>query len=253
MQNHSFDTFDREYLKELIKEFPVTPPISLEKALKQLKDRSQQWNPFEFVELIHTEPAHFTLEEILPFLPKFLHQRMFNGILGNAGSYREDDDPLKGRVEFELPTKKINDKAECSNSRFSGVHPVEITTGIEKAIEKLAFDESDPVENAAKFYQQFVRIHPFYDGNGRIGRYIVEAYLYHFGLYVRWQDMKKNNRWIRQLNYCHRKMTQLYISTAYPFALKWWIHYFNKFVSELALAPEEKKIELIGRKSKVNP
>jgi len=204
-------------------------------------------DPFEFVDLIHTEPVQFTLEELLPFLPKFLHQRMFENILGNAGSYRETGDRLEGHVEFGLPTKKINDNAECSSSRFSGIQPDEIPTGIENAIGQLAFDGSNPAGNAAKFYQQFVRIHPFYDGNGRIGRYIVEAYLYHHGLYVRWLDMKKNNRWIRQLNYCHRKMMQLYITTAYPFALKWWIHYFNKFVSEVPVPPEEQKIEFLGR------
>lgn len=241
MKNHSFDNFDREYLEELIKAFPVTPPISLEEALKKLKDRSQQWSPFEFVDLVQNEPTGFTLEEILPHLPRLLHLQMFSNVLGNAGSYRDSNDTLQGRVEFGLPTKKLNDKAECSNSKFSGVHPEEIRKGVQKAIEKLAFDESDPVGNAAEFYQQFVRAHPFYDGNGRIGRYIVEVYLYHYGRYVRWERMKRNSRWIRQLNYCHRKMTALTMTTSYQFAIRWWIHYFRKYVAQVELGPDEKR------------
>lgn len=239
MKNHYFDSFDREYLAELIEAFPVDPPISLEEALNQIKDKGQQWSPFVFVDLLRNQDISLSLEELLPYLPRILHQQMFSNILSNAGCYRESLDALKGRVEFGFPTKKINDKAESSNSRFNAVSPNEIEKGVGNAIKKLAFDGSDPISNSAEFYQRFVRVHPFYDGNGRIGRYIVEAYLYHHGNYVRWEEMKKNNRWIRQMNYCHRKMTPLTINTSYPAATKWWIHHFRKFVLEVEIEPEE--------------
>ena len=164
---------------------------------------------------------------------------MFSNILSNAGCYRNNLDALGGHVEFGLPKKKLNDQGESSNSRFSGAMPDEIEKGLDRALKKLVFNGGDPVSNAAEFYQQFVRIHPFYDGNGRIGRYIVEAYLCHYGRYVRWEEMKKNNRWIKQLNYCHKNMTARTMTPSYRFATKWWIHHFRKFVYELELDPEE--------------
>lgn len=241
MNSHCFDSFDREYLAELIEAFPVDPPILIEEALKQLKDRAQQWSPFEFVDRLNEEPVEFSLPNIFPVLPLFLHQQMFKNILGNAGCYRDSRDALKGHVEFGLPIKKINDNAQSSNSRFNGFAPKDIKQGVEKAIEHLVFTAADPVQCAAKFYQQFVRVHPFYDGNGRIGRYMVEVYLYRFGRYVRWEDMKRNNRWLRQLNHCHKRMTALTMKKSYPFATEWWVYHFGKFVSVLELDPNEEQ------------
>jgi len=240
LRNHPFDTFDREYLTELTRDFPVTPPISVDDALQQLKDRSQQWSPFEFVDTIRNDSTNFSLKEALPDLPKFLHRQAFKGILNNAGCYRSSHDEYKGYVEFGRPAKKLNDGAGCSDSRFRGIEPSLIEEKIESAVLELISDRGDPISNAAKFYQQFVRIHPFYDGNGRIGRFIVEAFLYYNDLYIRWGDMKRNGRWIKQLNYCHRKMTLQTMTTSYLFAMKWWVHHFQKYVHKIELDPNEK-------------
>lgn len=239
MRNHPFDTYDREYLAELIRDFPVSPSVTLDQALQQIKDRSQQWSPFGFVEQIRLNSTAFSLEEILPDLPLILHRIIFNGILGNAGCYRSSHDKYEGRVEFGLPAKKLSDEADSSNSRFSGIDSALIEENVGIAIQQLAFDGSDPIDNAARFYQQFVRIHPFYDGNGRVSRFIVESYLYYHDMYIRWGDMKNNSRWLKQLNYCHRKMAPQTLATSYLFALKWWIHHFKKFVHTIKLDPEE--------------
>lgn len=239
MRNHPFDTFDREYLAELIRDFPVSPPISVDDALQQLKDRSQQWSPFEFVDTVRNKSVNFSFEEALPDLPRFLHRQIFKGILSNAGCYRSSQDKYRGYVEFGQPAKKLSDGAGCSNSRFQGIDSSLIEEKIAIAVRQLVFDGADPVGTAAKFYQQFVRIHPFFDGNGRIGRFIVEAYLYYHNLYIRWGDMKRNGRWIKQLNYCHKRMTLQTMNTSYPFAIKWWVHHFQKYVHKIELDPDE--------------
>ncbi|MCW5198712.1 hypothetical protein VU06_03070, partial [Desulfobulbus sp. F3] len=61
-----------------------------------------------------------------------------------------------------------------------------------------------------------------------IARFIVEVYLIYHQYSVDFERLRKTTRWLKQLNYCHRKSAA---SQAYPHSLKWWVHHFRKFVA----------------------
>lgn len=230
MRHHLYSIEDREYLEELLRYFPVSPPVSLDEAQNTIRDISRSWDPLKFSEsLISSGNRIIFFEKVLPKLPKLLHKAMYSGVLSNAGEYRKKSDPNEGIVEFGLPIKKLTDAGCSSNGRFTGVNPDRINEKIVSVCRLIEADSVNPFHNAAVFYQKFIRIHPFYDGNGRIGRFIVDAYLYSHNMYIDWEKMKTTTRWIRQLNYCHRTTNDDESSLAYNFALKWWVHYLEKF------------------------
>ncbi|MFH5884097.1 Fic family protein [Halalkalibaculum sp. DA3122] len=92
--------------------------------------------------------------------------------------------------------------------RFKGTSSSKIDEKLDMAFSHLVIDPGDPIENAMRFYQRFVYIHPSYDANGRIGRVIVSTYLNLFGYYVQWGefDGPNNSKFINKLNACHERM-----------------------------------------------
>ena len=89
-------------------------------------------------------------------------------------------------------------------------------------------DSFDPVVNAAEFYQRFVQIHPFYDGNGRIGRLLVIAYLDSFGLFMNWEEMEQNGKWLKRLNDCHKRYNTLKYNEYLQYHISHWRNYIIK-------------------------
>lgn len=76
---------------------------------------------------------------------------------------------------------------------------------MQRAASHLILRTDDSVYHAVKFYQQFVQIHPFYDANGRIGRFLLEIYLNLHGIGMQWKKLYANEKWIKKLNDCHRR------------------------------------------------
>jgi fido (protein-threonine AMPylation protein) len=85
--------------------------------------------------------------------------------------------------------------------------------------------------NALKFYQKFVKVHPFYDANGRIARLITNFYLRDFNVSLNWSKIKASEmKFLHKLNQIHKteQNTSLYLK--YMSILK---KYAEKFIIKL--------------------
>ena len=102
-------------------------------------------------------------------------------------------------------------KAQKHTHTFEGYHPDNIESEVIAAFEHLSGGNSDDcVDRVIRFYQKFVRIHPFYDANGRIARIITNIYLLQFDKQVAWIKFDRKGKFLRKLNQCHKYPTDEY-------------------------------------------
>lgn len=85
-----------------------------------------------------------------------LHGILMNGIQADAGTYR------------------------CHGVRIIGTHVptanyLKISTLIRVLVKEINRKNNDPIKQIALIHSQFEKIHPFSDGNGRIGRLLMHA------------------------------------------------------------------------------
>lgn len=211
--NHKPESHDREYLAELMEDFPVgTPPdvglasklLHLRYSTLKIEQFTNALNPLgddEFVERFQT-------------IPLKMHRYLYNGIVSNAGIYRNGKDPNGGLIFFG-PKQK-----------YRGHSPHTISAAVKDVCSLLTRGEVDPVSTVVQFYQQFVFIHPFYDANGRIGRFVTTLYLDYHGYYISWKRMHQNQKWLKKLNNCHNRMG----GYRYESYLELLITYWKQFI-----------------------
>ena len=94
------------------------------------------------------QEKHITITEELI---KKIHQILMNGILHNAGSYR-------------------NHGARITGSHVATSNHASIEKHIQILVREMNITSKNPVEHIAKTHAHFEKIHPFSDGNGRVGR-----------------------------------------------------------------------------------
>lgn len=102
-------------------------------------------------------------------LVKQVHQRLMQGVRGRdkaPGAFREDQNWI-GRAGDPI------DKA-----RFVPPSPLVLPQALEAWEKYLSLQSEDPVLQAAIGHAQFEILHPFKDGNGRIGRMLIPLILY---------------------------------------------------------------------------
>lgn len=198
------------YLKKLIRDFPtdIDPGETLNafQLIAARYQRLEQSYRHMFTHLFRDNKTDKEWSRAFKRIIYTLHRYLFDSILSNAGDVRKTSDPGKGMIGFG------GMRHQQQRSRFYGTTPSDIDSELDIACSHLVCEPEDPVENALRFYQHFVYIHPFYDANGRIGRVIVSTYLHLFDLYVQWNkfDGASNAEFINKLNKCHLRMESGY-------------------------------------------
>jgi Fic family protein len=87
-----------------------------------------------------------------------LHSILMNGIRDDAGFYRRHGVRIVGS---NVPT----------------ANHLKVPELMEKLIKEIGHRQKDIIEHAANIHSKFEQIHPFPDGNGRIGRLVLSAML----------------------------------------------------------------------------
>lgn len=102
-------------------------------------------------------------------LVKTIHQRLMQGVRGRdktPGAFRDDQNWIGRQGD---PIEK---------ARFVPPSPLILQERLEEWEDYLRLETEDPIIQAAVAHAQFEILHPFKDGNGRIGRMLVPLLLY---------------------------------------------------------------------------
>ncbi len=102
-------------------------------------------------------------------LIKEVHQRLMQGVRGRdktPGAFREDQNWI-GRTGDSI-----------DRARFVPPSPLVLPQALENWEKYLGSETEDPILQAAVGHAQFEILHPFKDGNGRIGRMLIPLVLY---------------------------------------------------------------------------
>lgn len=98
-----------------------------------------------------------------------LHALLMKGVRGG------DKTPGTFRTEQNWIGKK---GTPISEARFIPPDPIILKDALENFADYVNFDDIDPLVQLALIHAQFEIIHPFSDGNGRLGRMLIPLFLY---------------------------------------------------------------------------
>jgi Fic family protein len=94
---------------------------------------------------------------------KGLHLRLMNGIIGDAGEYRRHSVRIMGTQVTVTNYLKVPDRM------------LQILSNIERS-------PNDPIAFLSAMHANFEKVHPFSDGNGRVGRLLMLSQALMYGL-----------------------------------------------------------------------
>ncbi len=210
-----------------MRDFPSGVNIMPEEALVQLQAKYQSFEQLygQIVEIILNRKLN--LKDYFLRLTHFFHQGLFDGVLSNAGSFRHAAEPNRGYVGFGKC-----DVRQPSGAQFNGTPAEQIEEKVKVACELFSWEDKDPVRTSAIFYQRFVRIHPFYDANGRIGRALVTMYLRLHGYQLLWRKLETTSKYdfIKKLNDCHKRENSPTLPEYEEILVRFW----KKFIVPLS-------------------
>lgn len=138
----------------------------------------------DFIEILNYNKAIAYAEEelnekekITLWMIRNIHKILLNGARGkdkSPGEFRKNQNWIGN------PGSKIED------ATFVPVAPEQLTDALENLEEYISeYNEQSALVQAAIIHAQFEKIHPFKDGNGRIGRMLIPLFLYYKNLISR--------------------------------------------------------------------
>jgi len=119
--------------------------------VEQAEARNHQAALFWLLDQLQGKDFSIT-EELI----KGLHLRLMNGIISDAGEYRRHSVRIMG-------------------SRVTVANYVKVSVLIEELVSEIQIKPKNPVTLLAATHAAFEKIHPFSDGNGRVGRLLMLA------------------------------------------------------------------------------
>lgn len=156
---------------------------TLEEVIQQDAGVEIPANRYEDLEeVINYRDALYIAEKSLENRPlslsviKEIHQRLLQGVRGankTPGQFRIDQNWI-GRPGCPI-----------QNARFIPPNPLVLPQALEAWESYFSNTEEDPVLQVAVVHAQFEILHPFKDGNGRIGRMLIPLLLFQRGLLSR--------------------------------------------------------------------
>ena len=143
---------------------------------KPLKDHLEAKNHKEALDYLYELIEHGLSHTISEQLIRELHALVIQGIDKTiAGKYREIDVFIAGTDHTPPPALEVPKQMHSLISWARANHK-----------------KFDVVEFAAMFHHKFVHIHPFQDGNGRVGRLLMNIFLMQYGVPL--TIIQKNDR-----------------------------------------------------------
>ena len=119
-------------------------------------------------------------------LIKKTHKILMQGIRDDAGEYASHQRAIRG-VDLILPS------------------PADIPEEMRLFLNKVNNSQRHPIEHIARMHADFEAIHPFGDGNGRVGRLIMIVQLIHYGFAPCIITVNEKARYYEFLEYAQKK------------------------------------------------
>jgi len=178
---------------------------------KPLKDHMEARNDAEafdvMMDLIRAK------KELSQEIIQQLHECVTKGILQNPGQYRTGDIRVTG-ADVRPPSY------------------LKIISLMDNYIKQIKKAGQHPIQKAVYIHHELVRIHPFYDGNGRVARLLTNFYLMTEGypiIIVKKEDRQKYYQALRKADHGDLSEFTLFIMQTVHESLQ---HYLSSFIEE---------------------